>query len=130
MFFIVDTIYRRYHSRSVIEISGILQLTPNLAISVILMCIFFSGLPGTLKFTTEFFIFSSFFDFAPVSCFIVFFIANCLGLIGFSKCWFNTIFGMNYRKKSLKDLTIKEVYIIGITLLLLFFCCLVSNIFF
>jgi NADH:ubiquinone oxidoreductase subunit 4 (subunit M) len=86
MFYIVDTIYRRFSSRSIIEISGIFQLTPNLAISIILMCIFFSGLPGTLKFTTEFYIFSSFFDFSPVSCFITFFIANCLGLIGFSKC--------------------------------------------
>ncbi len=129
MFYIVDTIYRRFSSRSVIEISGIFQLTPNLAISIILMCIFFSGLPGTLKFTTEFYIFSSFFDFSPVSCFVTFFIANCLGLIGFSKCWFNSIFGLNFRVSNINDLTIKEIYIILISFIFLVITSLFSNIF-
>ena len=54
MFYLVDCIQRRYSSRSVIEISGILTKTPSLGIAIILMCILYSGLPGTLKFTSEF----------------------------------------------------------------------------
>lgn len=132
MFYIVDVIYRRYNSRSVIEVSGILQRTPNLAIAIFVMCIFFSGLPGTLKFTTEFYIFSSFLELAPFTCLLTFFIANCLGLIGFSKCWFNSIFGMSYKNTNQKilDLTIKEVYIISISLMLLVITCFLPNLLF
>jgi hypothetical protein len=40
--------------------------------------------------------------------------ANVLGLIGFSKCWFNVVFGtMNNNLKYLPmDLTIKELLVI------------------
>jgi NADH:ubiquinone oxidoreductase subunit 4 (subunit M) len=86
MFFLVDCVYRRYHTRSLVEINGLLHLTPNLGISILVMCIFFSGLPGTIKFISEFYIFSGFLEVSPVSCFILMFTANVLGLIGFSKC--------------------------------------------
>lgn len=59
MFFIVDCIYRRFHSRSVYSIQGLLHVTPNLGIIIILMCVLYSGLPGTIKFSCEFFIFST-----------------------------------------------------------------------
>jgi NADH-quinone oxidoreductase subunit M len=59
MFFIVDCIYRRFHSRSVYSIQGLLHVTPNLGIIIVLMCVLYSGLPGTIKFSCEFFIFST-----------------------------------------------------------------------
>jgi hypothetical protein len=42
------------------------------------------------------------------------FTANVLGLIGFSKCWFNVVFGMFKKKVKYMpmDLTVKEIYII------------------
>ena len=131
MFYLVDVIYRRFNSRSVVEVSGIIQTAPNLSIFIFIMCVFFSGLPGTLKFTVEFYIFSSLFDLSPLSCFITFFIANCIGLIGFSKCWFNVIFGMSYKNKNqiIMDLTIKELYIICFSLFMLFITCFFSNIY-
>ena len=114
MFFLVDCVYRRYHTRSLVEINGILHLTPNLGISILTMCVFFSGLPGTIKFISEFYIFSGFLEVSPIACFILMFMANVLGLIGFSKCWFNAVFGMH--KKNMKylplDLTSKELLII------------------
>jgi hypothetical protein len=64
-----------------------------------------------------------------VSCFVTFFIANCLGLIGFSKCWFNSIFGLNFRVSNINDLTIKEIYIILISFIFLIITSLFSNIF-
>jgi len=86
MFYLVDCIYRRFHTRSLVEINGLLHITPNLALTILIMVIFFAGLPGTLKFTVEFYIFSAFMTISPILCILVVFIANVLGLIGFSKC--------------------------------------------
>jgi len=85
MFFIVDCVQKRYYSRSVVEISGILHINPNLGIAILLMCIFYSGVPGTLKFSSEFLIFNNLFELSPLLCFFLMFFANVLGLIGFSK---------------------------------------------
>jgi len=86
MFFLVDCIQRRYKTRIISEISGILHTTPNLAISIIFMQILYSGLPGTLKFLSEFYIFSGLVCSAPISTLLIMYVANFLGLIGFSKC--------------------------------------------
>jgi len=96
------------------------------------MCVFYSGLPGTLKFTSEFYIFSAFVEIAPMSAFLVIFIANCLGLIGFSKLWFNVNYGMSIKNSKLTklDLTLKELFIILLPLLMLILFCYAPNIFF
>jgi len=86
MFYIVDCLQRRFNSRSVVEISGVLQITPMLGIAIIIMCVLYAGLPGTLKFTCEFYIFCGLFELTPTLTLILFFVANVLGLIGFSKC--------------------------------------------
>lgn len=123
MFFVVDCIYRRYHTRSIVEINGLLHLTPNLGLAILFMCIFFSGLPGTIKFIVEFYVFSGFLEVSPFSCFFLMAIANVFGLIGFSKCWFNVVFGMFRKNMSTipLDLTTKEIYIIMFCFIVLFF---------
>ena len=132
MFYLVDCIQRRYNSRSVTEISGILQTTPTLGITILVMCVLYSGVPGTLKFTSEFYIFSGLFETSPFSCFLVLFIANVVGLIGFSKCWFNIVFGMNNKNMGLNtlDLSYKELYILYICIFFLVFFCFFTNVFF
>ena len=132
MFFIVDCIQRRFNSRSVTEVSGILQITPTLGISIIVMCVLYAGLPGTLKFTCEFYIFCGFFEITPTLTLLLFFVANVLGLIGFSKCWFDAVFGMNLKNHKLTpfDLNIKELYIIYISIAFLFVFVFFSNLFF
>ena len=131
MFYIVDCLQRRFNSRNVVEISGVLQITPMLGISILIMCILYAGLPGTLKFTCEFYIFCGLFELTPLLTLLLFFVANVFGLIGFSKCWFNVIFGMSYKNKNqiIMDLTIKELYIICFTLFMLFITCFFSNIY-
>ena len=132
MFFIVDCIYRRYLSRSIIELNCILNITPNLGLSIIFMLIFFAGLPGTIKFIVEFYIFSGFMEISISLCFILMFVANVFGLIGFSKCWFNALFGVYLKGKSnvILDLTLKEFLIIFSTLLFLFLFSFFINLFF
>jgi NADH:ubiquinone oxidoreductase subunit 4 (subunit M) len=86
MFYIVDCLQRRFNSRSVVELSGILQITPNLGIVIMVMCVLYAGLPGTLKFTCEFYIFCGLFELTPTLTILLFIITNVLGLISFSKC--------------------------------------------
>ena len=132
MFYIVDCLQRRFNSRNVVEISGVLQITPMLGIAIIVMCLLYAGLPGTLKFTCEFYIFCGLFELTPTLTLLLFFFANVLGLIGFSKCWFDATFGMNAKNHKLAplDLNIKELYIIYISISFLFFFTFFSNFFF
>ena len=132
MFFIVDCLQRRFNSRSVVEISGILQITPTLGISIIAMCVLYAGLPGTLKFTCEFYIFCGLFEITPTLTLILFFVANVLGLVGFSKCWFDATFGMSLKNHKLApfDLNTKELYIIYISIVFLLLFPFFSNLFF
>lgn len=123
MFFLVDCIYRRFNSRSIIEVNGILQQSPILGLNVILMTIFFAGLPGTLKFVVEFYIFSGLIEISFTMCFFIIFIANVLGLIGFCKSWFNVLFGVNIKAKKAQilDLTKKEIFFLIFIYFSLFF---------
>lgn len=86
MFYLVDCIQKRYQTRIISEISGILHTTPNLGLAILFMQILYSGLPGTLKFLSEFYIFSGLICSAPLTTIFIMYIANFLGLIGFSKC--------------------------------------------
>ncbi len=123
MFYLVDCIQRRYSTRIVSEISGILHTTPNLGICILIMQILYSGLPGTLKFLSEFYIFSGLISCAPLSTIFLLYSANFLGLIGFSKCWYNVVFGLTLKNQNKipADLTHKEIFIIFICFLSMFF---------
>lgn len=114
MFFLVDCIQRRYKTRLVTELSGIIHTTPNLGISLICMVVLYSGIPGSLKFSSEVYIYTGLFENSPLSSVILLFGSNFFGLIGFSKCWFNVIFGLNLKNCTNPqiDLTSKEILII------------------
>lgn len=115
-FFLVDTVSRRFYTRNIVEINGILHLAPNLGIVILISCIFYSGLPGTLKFISELYIFAGLFDITPLSTIIVLFGANFFGLLGFSKVWYNVVFGMTSIDKNyaVNDLSFKEIYTLSI----------------
>ncbi len=129
MFFLVDCIYRRLHSRSVLQINGLSLFLPNLSIFIFIMCIFFSGLPGTLKFSIEFCIINNLIDFSAVLSIFLVVVANCLGLIGFSKNWFNALFGIrtSYFVYVQTDLSKKEILILLFILMFLFFFSFFQN---
>ena len=85
-FFIVDCIYRRYKTRLVAELQGLLHINPILGASIFLSCVFYSGLPGTLKFLCELYIFSGLLELTPISLLILAISANFFGILGFCKC--------------------------------------------
>lgn len=132
MFYLVDCVYRRYHTRSLVEVNGILHVTPNLGIAILVMTVFFAGLPGTIKFVSEFYIFSSFLEISPFLCITLMLIANVVGLIGFSKIWFNLVFGgfTKNTKYLPMDLSYREIYMIVINFIFLFVLSYLPFIFF
>jgi NADH:ubiquinone oxidoreductase subunit 4 (subunit M) len=132
MFFLVDCIQRRYKTRLITELSGILHRTPNLGISLILMVILYSGLPGSLKFTSEFYIYSGLLESLPIISIITLLSSNFFGILGFSKFWYNVIFGLSLKNQSNLsiDLTFKELLIICICLLCSFLFNFNLNVFF
>ena len=114
MFFLVDSIYKRYHSRSIVSVTGISHTAPNLGISIFFMMLFFSGIPGTVKFLVEFALYVKLFSISPFLLFILIFFINFVGIIGFSKCWFNALFGApSQNNLTCLDLTKKEIFIIS-----------------
>ena len=117
MFFLVDCVQRRYNSRSLLEISGIIHLTPNLGIALFFMCILYSGIPGTMKFVCEFYLYGQLLQISFIFSLIILFFANFVGVVAFCRCWFNVIFGMStkFARLNIIDLSIKDFYII-------FFC--------
>lgn len=122
-FYLVDCIQKRYNSRSILEVCGIIHTTPNLGVAVLFGLILYSGLPGTLKFISEFYIFLGLIESAPVSCCILLFGANFFGLLGFLKGWLNCVFGMtaHNQDKIPSDLNFKDFLIILICVFCLFF---------
>jgi NADH:ubiquinone oxidoreductase subunit 4 (subunit M) len=114
MFFLVDCIYRRFHTRSVFAIQGLLSLTPNLAMAIFIMCVLYAGLPGTVKFTCELGLLMALSEGGLTPVMIILFFANIIGLVGFSKSWFNVIFGLPSKElnRPVADLSLKEAMII------------------
>src|SRR5690349_14168533 len=95
LFYLVDCIQRRYRTRSITQINGILLTNPNLATAILFTCIVYMGLPGTMKFVTEFYILSGLVESTPYSIILLVFSVNYIGAIGFCRAWFNVVFGMS-----------------------------------
>jgi NADH-quinone oxidoreductase subunit M len=116
-FFLVDTVYIRNKTRSLLKVLGLFKTNPKLAWSIFLSCIIFSGIPGSLKFICEISILISYFEISRVLVIIILFLINYAGILGFFKCWFSALFGDKIQNNSIKsrskfDLTRKEFNII------------------
>lgn len=131
-FFLVDCVQRRHNSRSILEVNGICHIYPNLGAAILMSLILYSGLPGTLKFTSEFFIFIGLVETGPITLVIIVYGANFLGLLGVLKAWYNVLFGLNIKnqKKIGVDLTFKEFLIIYSNILILILFQLFINVIF
>ena len=131
MFFLVDCVQKRYKTRLITEISGILTKTPNLGIACLLMVVLYSGIPFSIKFSSEIYIFSGLFESSMITFMLLIYSANFIGLLGFSKVWFNCIFGLSMKngKNPQLDLNLKDSLIIFICVFFSFYLNFFSNIF-
>lgn len=114
LFYLVDCIQRRYRTRSIVQINGLLNTNPNLSIAILFTCLVYSGLPGTMKFITEFYILSGLIEAVPYTIVLLVFSVNYVGSIGFCKAWFNVVFGMSSSNNLAVqgDLSLKEFFVI------------------
>ncbi len=110
-FFIVDILIKRYNTRVSSKITGLIHVCPMFVCFMIISILLFSGLPFTAKFFIEFLIFSYIINYDFLIGAIVLFIISWLGLIGFSKNMFNTIFGAPILFYLVLDLSKRELFI-------------------
>jgi NADH:ubiquinone oxidoreductase subunit 4 (subunit M) len=122
LFYTVDCVQRRFNTRSLLEVLGILLGYPNLGTTIFFNSVLYAGLPGTLKFLCEFYLFSTLLECSPLTIFLILINANWFGILGFSKCWFTSMFGMFVQRQKMitLDLTIKEFLLIVTCYLTLF----------
>jgi NADH-quinone oxidoreductase subunit M len=85
MFYLIECIYKRTHSRSINEIQGLAEIYPSLGIAIWAMLILFAGLPGTMKFLAEFYVISLLVEFNNIIALVFLFILVLFGSVGFFK---------------------------------------------
>lgn len=129
-FFIIDILLKRFNTRIVSKISGLLHIMPLFTFFIFISLILFCGLPFTSKFYIEILIFNLLIHHNINIFIIIFFIANWVGIIGFSKNIFNILFGAPISNNIVYDLTKKELLIFIFIINLLFFITYLSNLFF
>lgn len=118
-FLLSDTIYRRFNTRTTYNTYGLLNNQSVLGYIIFICCIFFSGLPFTLKFIVEVYVYTQLFNTNFTLMFIIILICNWIGLVSFNKHWFYTLFGTP-KNTILIDVSLRELYIYLILLVLLF----------
>lgn len=110
-FFIIDTLLKRYSTRVSTKLTGLIHTCPLLTTCIIISIILFSGLPFTAKFFIEIMIFSYTINYDFIATIIIIFVANWIGLLGFSKNFFNILFGSPILFYPVMDLSRREFFI-------------------
>lgn len=127
-FFIIDIITKRFGTRVSTSISGLLYTMPRFSIMLFISILFFTGLPYTSKFLIEILIFNLLIHYNIESFFFLIFIINWVGIIGFCKLFFNTLFGSPIQlDKIIYDLTKKELFLFLFLLVSLSILCGLLN---
>jgi proton-translocating NADH-quinone oxidoreductase chain M len=127
LFFLVGTLYERYHTRLLKYYSGIMQVMPNFSIFFLIFLIGNIGFPGTVNFIGEFLILSGIFK----NNFLIAFYAGAgIILSAIYSIWlYNRIcHGVIKKKFRFFDLTFFEILILLYFLLFLFLFGLNGNI--
>lgn len=109
-FLMSDSLYRRFSSRSTSSIRGLTQSTPVLGYALFICCLFFAGLPFTLKFIVEVYIFINLFNLNAFLFTLTIIVCNWFGLVSFMKHWFGLLFG-NPVQENINDLSYREFII-------------------
>lgn len=93
MFFIVEVIYVRTHTRNLEALSGLIVYFPSLGKSVWAMLFIFWGLPFTVKFFVEFWVLLSLLNTGALWLFaLTFFVLLCANLF-VTKAWLQILYG-------------------------------------
>ena len=132
-FLLIDSITRRFKTRLITEISGLVWLVPMLYLFILLLLITFLGFPGSIFFLSEIYFFLFFLDINIFWTCNLLILLYCYFGICFFKNWFLLLFNYSFQFSSLifiKDLELKEIILFGFFLILLYWLGLFNQFFF
>lgn len=118
LFFYIDVVTKRFATRSTSQITGLVHVMPTFSAVMFATWLGFTGLPYTIKFTLELWIFTSLLTTNALVFIILIISMNVIGLIGFSKHLFNSMFGAPIIARAIVyDLTRRELSVFVFLLL-------------
>ena len=129
-FFITDILIKRFNTRVVTQITGLVHTMPIFSFFFFMSLIFFLGLPFTSKFFIEIAIFNLLFTKQLKFFSFLILIINWLAVIGFAKNIFNMLFGAPINKNIIYDLNKKEIILFIFIFFLLISTTFFTNLFF
>lgn len=93
LFYIVDNIQKRFHTRNIAALSGLVIHAPYLHTFIWFGILIFRGFPIFVKFLIEWELLTSLLHNFGVYGFILFFIIAFFGVTGFCRVWFSILYG-------------------------------------
>lgn len=94
MFFLVDIIQKKTHSRNIVEVSGLAYTFPGIKLLIWFIILLFSGFPLTVKFAIEWQVVGIFVLQTKTIMIFCFFIIVVIGVMGFAKQMIILLYGM------------------------------------
>lgn len=123
LFFLVDLIQKRSHTRSLCVLSGFSTFMPKLHYLVWGAILIFRGFPIFIKFFIEWELLSVLWlSFGLLGVFF-FFITSIFGVLGFCRIWFIVLYGQPSTALTQRVDVLRRDWIVGCTLVLILFLC-------
>ena len=129
-FLLIDAITRRFKTRLVTEISGLMWLMPNLYCILLFLLVTFLGFPGSLFFLAEIYFFLFFFDINVFWTLCLLIIIYCYFGICFFKNWFMLLFNYSFYFMTfswIKDAEIKELFLFLFFIFILYWLGIINQ---
>ena len=93
LFYLVDNIQKRFHTRNLVAISGLSIVAPQLHALIWLGILIFRGFPFFIKLVVEWELLTSLLNSFNIFGFFIFFIVSFFGVIGFCRIWLSVLYG-------------------------------------
>lgn len=128
LFFLVDQVQKRYQSRNLLSLSGLVHKFLNLSIAIWLGLLIFRGFPIFIKFIIEWEFLVYLYEHWGIYGILIFFITTVFSVIGFARVWFTVLYGQPLHNSIIgtdmlkTDKFIALVLISFITFLSIFLC--------
>jgi len=121
LFFVIGILYERFHTKNIKYYNGIIANMPLVSICFFFFIVSNFGLPGTLNFIGEFYIFTSFFKSHIFMIYITIFVSIFLSSFYSIYLYNHVVFGNNnpFFYYNSYDLTLIEFFILSILILLI-----------
>lgn len=112
LFYLVDNVQKRFHSRNITVLSGLSSVSPRLHILIWVGILIFRGFPIFVKLLIEWEILESLICVYGIYGFVIFFFINFFAVLGFCRIWFTVLYGQpSIALKKSNDVLRKDLYV-------------------